>query len=170
MKTIKKVLILVFFSCFALYTSVQAQDTCPRIWQNNDTLFTDAAPKNIWFAGDSAVNAVSSVFFVPEAADTFSVLSSGEMSKAFAWNADEYPVEYYEMFPNPVKDTVTFSTNSKHPSTIEIFDVTGWKVLPLQTLTISKTKVVVTNWQPGLYIVQWKTYWGETFTIKLVKE
>jgi len=152
MKTIKEVLILVFFSCFALYTSVQAQDTCPRIWQNDDTLFTDPAYKNFWFAGDSALNEVSSVFFVPAASDTFSVLSSGEKSKAFAWNADEYPIEYYRMFPNPAKDTVTFSTNSKHPSTIVIFDVTGRLVFPKQTLTSSETKAVVSNMLSGFIL------------------
>lgn len=70
------------------------------------------------------------------------------------------------LYPNPASNTVELISNS--PGIVTVSDITGRMVLR-QTTANQRTTFPISDWNKGMYLVQWRTHNG-TKTVRLVKE
>lgn len=82
----------------------------------------------------------------------------------------------FNVFPNPVNDKLYFNLPNGKPSgkgMLEISDVLGRKVLAISQYNLSEDGlpyVPVHLLNPGMYVIQWTTENGQTFSQKFVVE
>ena len=74
----------------------------------------------------------------------------------------------FSIYPNPASDHITIETS--HPCKIEMYDITGHKVLTTGTSYENSTYVDVADLKNGLYFVKCTTSSGVVSTHKFVKQ
>ncbi|MFZ1559179.1 MAG: T9SS type A sorting domain-containing protein [Saprospiraceae bacterium] len=74
----------------------------------------------------------------------------------------------FSIYPNPASDHITIETS--HPCKIEMYDITGHKVLTTSTSYENSTYVDIADLKNGLYFVKCTTSSGVVSTHKFVKQ
>jgi hypothetical protein len=57
-------------------------------------------------------------------------------------------------FPNPASNSITIQANSQKPISYQITDILGKIIVPMTPVASEQTRINVSNWNPGIYIVK----------------
>ncbi len=57
-------------------------------------------------------------------------------------------------FPNPASNSITLQANSQKPISYQITDILGKIIVPMTPVASEQTRINVSNWNPGIYIVK----------------
>jgi len=84
---------------------------------------------------------------------------------------DEFQKHTFNLYPNPVNKILNFTTaKNLDIFSMKIFDNTGRVILLPNNNEIKKGYVNTENLANGIYFISLKTYYGETQTLKFIKE
>jgi len=90
------------------------------------------------------------------------------LGKSTITATDRFETEFnYRIFPNPATDLV-FLESSDEIKSIEVYQSTGKCVLNKTGLILFSTKIDVSGFAPGIYLIRLKTKGNHTITSKLI--
>lgn len=92
--------------------------------------------------------------------DNFEVFTSPSL------NTKNITEEYLKTYPNPVKNTLTIDSTSKLEK-VTVYSITGKK---LSTAIINNNQIDTTNLEKGIYIFNFTTNNGYSFTSRVIKK
>jgi len=66
----------------------------------------------------------------------------------------ENPKLSITVYPNPASDFIILQANTGKPISYTITDLLGKTILPMRAVTSEQTRINVSNWVPGIYIIK----------------
>ncbi len=140
----------------------------PVLYESGDTVYCIIDPLYTsyqWYDTSGLIPGATNSYYVPPATGLYGLSVYNQQGCEAASSAiinvgiKEKAEEVFRLYPNPVSDLLRIHTPfSNTGATIEILNMLGESIIPLQSITHETFEIDVRNFSPGFYFVKFQNH------------